>query len=276
MKFIKHIICILFLSLGINAYSQYIPSTTTVFSKSENGSIGNEKFTFSLYNSFITIVDNYYNTSKKYGPLFLEETGYDKYGYYFEFYKPDIKSDPFGFTGGKALIAYRFIYTSKGGNILYIAELEIIGEQVSAKIFYTKEGYNKENSNQSSNNSELKETNFDISDVIMNSTTLSQIMAKISFSFEQSGEKERSVDGAFVIIEYKNNSLIQALVRYTLQGNVAEIIFVMPKNISDPIGNELIRKYGTKIINGEEVIQRGYLTYDIRSDGEDIGIFVIK
>ena len=61
-----------------------------------------------------------------------------------------------------------------------------------------------------------------------------------------------------------------------MQGNVAEIIFVMPKNISDSIGNELIRKYGTKFINGEKVIQRGSLTYDIRSDEEYIGIIVIN
>ncbi|MFH6965288.1 hypothetical protein ACHRVK_22150 [Flavobacterium plurextorum] len=275
MKFIKHIICILFLSLGINAYSQYIPSTTTEFSKSENGSIGKEKFTFSLYNSFITIVDNYYNTSKKYGPIFLDETSYDKYGYYSEFYKPDIKSDPFGFTSGKALIAYVFTYTSKGGNILFILEAKINSQQVSRKNFYTNEGYNKLISNHSSSNSELKETNFDISDVIMNSTTLSQIMAKISFSFEQSGEKKRSVDGAFDIVTYTNSSLIQALVKYTSQGNVAEIVFVMPKTFSDSIDNELIRKYGTKFINGEEVIQRGDLTYAIKSD-ENIGIIVIN
>ena len=275
MKFIKHIICILFLSLGINAYSQYIPSTTTEFSKPENGSIGNEKFTFSLYNSFITIVDNYYNTSKKYGPLYLYEKGYDKYGFYFEFYKPDIKSDPFSFTGGKALIVYKFIYTSKGGNILFISEVKSISNQVSIKTFYTKEGYNKVNSNQSSSNSELKETNFDISDVIMNSTTLSQIMAKISFSFEQSGEKERSDDGAFVFVAYESNNFISPIVKYTSKGNVAEIIFFMPKDISDTIGNELIRKYGTKFINGEEVIQRGDLTYAIKSD-ENIGIIVIN
>ena len=275
MKFIKHIICILFLSLGINAYSQYIPSTTTVFSKSENGSIGKEKFTFSLYNSFITIVDNYYNTSKKYGPIFLDETGYDKYGYYYEFYKPDIKSDPFGFTSGKALIAYVFTYTSKGGNILFILEAKINSQQVSRKNFYTNEGYNKLISNHSSSNSELKETNFDISDVIMNSTTLSQIMAKINFSFEQFGEKERSDDGAFVFVAYESNNFISPLVKYTSQGNVAEIIFFMPKDISDTIGNELIRKYGTKFINGEEVIQRGDLTYAIKSD-ENIGIIVIN
>ena len=49
----------------------------------------------------------------------------------------------------------------------------------------------------------------------------------------------------------------------------------MPKTFSDSIDNELIRKYGTKFINGEEVIQRGDLTYDIKSD-ENIGIIVIN
>jgi hypothetical protein len=49
----------------------------------------------------------------------------------------------------------------------------------------------------------------------------------------------------------------------------------MPKNNSDSIGLELIRRYGTKVINGEEVIQKGYLTYGIRSDG-DVGFLIIK
>jgi hypothetical protein len=122
---------------------------------------------------------------------------------------------------------------------------------------------------------ELKEKNFDIESVILNSTSLTQIMAKINFSFEQKGEKKRSDDGAYVTVQYKNESLITPLVTYTSQGDVTQIIFLMPNKNSDSIGMELIRRYGTKVINGNEVIQRGYLTYDIRSDG-DVGIFIIK
>jgi hypothetical protein len=122
---------------------------------------------------------------------------------------------------------------------------------------------------------ELKEKNFDIESVILNSTSLTQIMARINFSFEQKGEKKRSNDGAFVTVQYKNESLITPLVTYSSQGDVTQIIFLMPKNNSDSIGKELIKRYGTEYVNGEEVIKRGYLTYDIRSDG-DIGIFVIK
>ncbi|WP_291109792.1 hypothetical protein [Flavobacterium sp. UBA6195] len=122
---------------------------------------------------------------------------------------------------------------------------------------------------------ELTETKFDVESIILNSTSLTQIMAKINFSFEQKGEKKLSDNGAYVTVQYKNESLITPLVTYTVQGEVAQIIFLMPKNNSNSIGKELIRKYGTKTVNGEEVIQRGYLTYDIRSDG-DVGILVIK
>jgi len=78
---------------------------------------------------------------------------------------------------------------------------------------------------------EMSEENFDIESVILNSTSLTQIMAKINFSFEQKGEKKRSADGAFVTVRYKNESLITPLVTYTSQGEVTQIIFLMPKTI---------------------------------------------
>jgi hypothetical protein len=108
----------------------------------------------------------------------------------------------------------------------------------------------------------------------MNSTTLSQIMAKINFSFEQSGEKTKSDDGRFVSVRYKNSSLINPLVTYTAQGDVKQIIFLMPLSNSNSIRKDLISKFGTKSVDGTEVIQRGNLTYDIRSKGE-IGMIVI-
>jgi hypothetical protein len=122
---------------------------------------------------------------------------------------------------------------------------------------------------------ELSEKKFDIESVILNTTSLTQIIAKINFSFEQKVEKKRSDDGNYITIQYKNESLITPLVTYTSNGEVTQIIFLMPKNNSDSIGLELIRRYGTKVINGEEVIQKGYLTYGIRSDG-DVGFLIIK
>ncbi|MFN4198451.1 MAG: hypothetical protein ACK4FS_05425 [Flavobacterium sp.] len=124
---------------------------------------------------------------------------------------------------------------------------------------------------------ELKEKDFDIESLILNSTSLSQIMVNINFSFEQHGEKRKSENGTLITVRYENNSLITPLVTYTLQGEVSQIIFLMPRNNVDLIGKELIKKYGTKVINSNEIIQRGSLTYDIRYDEDgEIGILIIK
>lgn len=122
---------------------------------------------------------------------------------------------------------------------------------------------------------ELSEKKFDIESVILNTTSLTQIMTKINFSFEQKGDKKKSDDGNYVTVQYKNESLITPLITYTVNGEVAQIIFLIPKNNSNSIGKELTRRYGTKTVNGQEVIQRGYLTYDIRSNG-DVGVLIIK
>jgi hypothetical protein len=55
---------------------------------------------------------------------------------------------------------------------------------------------------------ELSEKKFDIESVILNTTSLTQIIAKINFSFEQKVEKKRSDNGAYIAVQYKNESLI--------------------------------------------------------------------
>jgi hypothetical protein len=124
------------------------------------------------------------------------------------------------------------------------------------------------------NSTQLKENDFNIEEVILNSTSLTQIMAKINFSFEQFGEKKRSNDGKYVTVRYKNSSLINPFITYTGQGGVTQILFMMPIANSEIIGKQLISKYETKKIDGEDVIQRGNLTYEITSDGE-VGIIII-
>jgi hypothetical protein len=269
----KQSLLILLLTFYSAVQSQTVPETTTQYSKIENGSIGKEDFTFSLNNGYITIEDKYYNTSTNYGPLTLQETGYSDEGLYYEYYKPDLNSNPLAFKG-REMKAYKFNYDKKGGTLLIINEGRVINNQLRLKFYYTNEGYAKVNGNSSGNNNELKESNFNIEDVILNSTSLSQIMAKINFSFEQNGEKKKSTDGRYVTVNYKNNSLINPLVTYTAQGEVTQIIFLMPISNANLIGTQLIIKFGTKVVNGEQVIQRGNLTYDIRSEGQ-IGTIVI-
>ena len=142
--------------------------------------------------------------------------------------------------------------------------------------FYTMKGYNKitSESNQSVDKEQLKESNFDINDVVLNSTSLNQIMSKINFSFEQYGAKKTSKDGQYVTVKYKNNSLINPLITYTKSGEVRQIIFMMPLFNMNSIGKKLIERFGTKYIDGEEVIQRDELIYDIRSQNE-VGMIII-
>ena len=129
-------------------------------------------------------------------------------------------------------------------------------------------------STNTSNNYELKETNFDINDVISNSTSLSQIMSKINFSFEQYGEKKISNDGQIVSVSYRNSSLIKPLIRYNRQGSVEQIMFILPISNALSIQNDLTKKYGTKYIDGNEVIQKGDLKYEFRGD-DTVGLIVI-
>lgn len=271
----KRILLILILSICSRAYSQSIPNTITTHSKVESGIIGSEKFNFSLSDSYITITDISENSTTKYGPLFLSESAYDDEGLYFTLFKPDIKSDPISFARGKELIGYRFLYDRKGGTILFIDEMRIQNRQVKIKTYFTSEGYSKVlNSSSTKSSQSLRENNFNIEDVILNSTSLSQIMAKINFSFEQSGEKKTSKDGKFVTVKYKNNSLINPLVTYTEQGEVTQIVFLTPISNTNSIGKELVKRNGSKIINGTEVIQKGNLTYDLRNQN-DVGYIVI-
>ncbi len=267
---------IIFLLILNVSFGQSIPSTKTFYSKTEKGSIGKEEMTFYLSNGYMYKTDNYYGSKTNYGPLYLDETGYSEEGFYFEFFKPDIKNNPLEFSRGKDIIAYKIMYSSKGGNLLIITEAKVVNKQLTYKNFYTNAGYDKVTSEtkSSTNNYQLQETSFDVNDVIINSTSLNQIMSKINFSFEQYGEKKISDDGNYVTVRYKNESLINPLITYTRSGQVKQIIIMMPISNMNYIGKELIKRFGTKYVNGEEVIQRGELTYDIRSQ-DDVGMIVI-
>jgi hypothetical protein len=280
MKLVKYIICTIFLFRGIDSYSQYTPIVITEYSKIKNGKIGKEEFTFSFNNSYIQISDNYSNISKKYGPTYLYETGYSEEGFYFEHYQPDVKNHWESFSGNKQeLKAYRFVFDNKGGNILFVTEIKAEnGRAIASKIYYTEKGYLKATGGESLNplnNTELKENNSDIYDIVMNSITLSQIEARIKSSFEQDGDKKITKDGQMFSINYKNSSMIKPLIFYNIRNeSIAHIILIMPISNMTDIGKDLLRKFGTREVNGEEVIQRGELTYNPRSEGE-VGIMVI-
>lgn len=262
---------ILFLTFGIT-YSQTVSSVRTEYTQVEKGVIGRESFTFSLYNSYIHITDNDYNRKTQYGPLYLDDYGY-KEGYYYDFYKPDVRSNPLSFTGGKDLKAYRFIYKSKGGVLYRVDEMLIRNKQVSVKTFYTSEGY-KDATKSTSENFEVR-ADFDIRDMIINSNSLTELMGRINFSFEQTGDKKMSNDEQFVTVRYDNESNVTPLVVYNRTGQVKQIIFLVPQKDAENVIKELIIKYDTRMVDGQEVIVKDNLIYDY-DENDGVGIIIIK
>lgn len=262
---------------AFNLLAQYLPTVNTYYTESNNSGVGKENMSFSLSNGYIKINDPYYNTEKRYGPLKLSQTGFTNEGFYYEFYKPDLESGNPSLINARTFYMYKIAFESKGGEVIYVLEGESINNTLYHKFYYTQLGYNKiygKSENNRGGNSILKETNFDVMDVIMSSNSISQIMSKINFAFEQT-KKVTSNDGNTVSISYENNSLIHPLVAYTKEGNVKHIIFMMPKENSDEIAKALINRFGLTKIGGEDLIVRGNITYDYRGDGP-VGMIVIK
>lgn len=282
-NFNKYILSVIFVLLfDTLAFSQVVVSTDTYYSKTQNGSIvkENESFTlgFGLYkesNKAQMIKFNSQGSIKwEYGPLYLNNTSLTNEGFYEEYFAPEPMEV---WQQRKEFIAYRIAYDKKGGKLLFITELRKINNQPSYKIYYTNEGYDRviSTSKSSSSNYELKENNFDVNDVVINSTTLNQIMSKINFSFEQDGQKQVSDDGQYVTVRYKNNSLIKPLITYTKGGDVTQIIFIMPISNVINIWQELVKRFGTKYEDGNEVVKRGQLTYLAKEDSDNVGILGI-
>ncbi len=262
------LLCLLFNCIAI--YSQNVEFVKTSYSKIEGGEMGKENFTFSLSNGTISINDLDYNTSEKYLYLELKNSGYDDEGHYFLYYSPAKSPSYSAYRSINGLKAYKFYFDKKGGELLIIMELKKKGNSdPKVKRYFTEKGYNSVSENN------ILETNFDIRGLITESKTLNDLMNRINFSFEQQGDKKTSDDGQFATVKYDNGGTVFPIVTYTKTGTVQQIIFLIPKTESDNIVKELISKYGTKEINGEELIIRDSLTYDYRVD-EEIGILVIK
>ncbi len=271
----KLILILLILFVGTKTFSQSKPYVETEYSKTENGSIGQENYSFNLRNGTLTIVDKDTSRYDKYGPLAFSESGFNGEGFYYELYKPDIKGNPLAFTRGKELRGYVFIYDKKKGSLLFIDEMKIVNKSKKTKTYYTQDGYEKTNSSSSKISDNVIRADFDIRDVIINSETLSKLMGRINFAFEQNGNKETSDDGNFVTVQYENDSNVRPIVTYLTNGETHQIVFLVPKYDADNLVKELISKYGTEKIEGEEIIKRENLIYDYRSDG-DVGIIVIR
>jgi hypothetical protein len=274
---LRTIFFVLSIFISFNAVGQYLPLIQTYYTETNNKGIGKENMSFSISNGYIRIVDEYYKTEKNYGPLNLSQTGFTEEGFYFEFFKPDYESGDQRIINTRTFYMYKVAYESKGGSVIYVLEGESINGTLYHKFYYTNLGYNKiygSSKNSKNSTNVLKETNFNITEVIMESTSTSQVISKINFAFEQT-KKSTSTDGNTITISYENNSLINPLVAYTKDGNVKHIVFLMPLENADEITKALINRFGLSKIGGKDIIVNGSITYDYRSDGP-VGMIIIK
>ncbi|MCC2600497.1 hypothetical protein [Sphingobacterium sp. FBM7-1] len=256
--------------------AQSVKTINTGYSKIEGGKIGSDKKIFQIYNSSIDKIDNYYNTRFSYGPLKLNKTGYSNEGFYFELYESDISSDPLKFLKMRELFSYRLLYEYKGGNLLFIQESKInrSSNKISNQIYYTEDGYNKATgaSNRVEINNSTKASDFDVEELILNTRTMNQLMAKINFSFEQKGDKTISDDGKYVTVTYENDSSIKPLITYTKEGTPSQIVLIMPLVDVDRIIKKLIHSDGA--VEKDEEIHLGNLIYNFRGEKE-VGMVII-
>jgi hypothetical protein len=276
----RKIILVCFLSIYTLSQAQSISNVKTEYSRIEKGSIGKESYTFSFYNSYINITDNDYNSKEKYGPLVLYKSGYED-GIYFMALKLDvekIKKNPAlaGYYRNIKNKRYSFVFNTKGGDLLYIKEFEIRNKKLNAKTFYTKTGYQNINSSTSKKSDET--TDLDFKNLILNSSSLSNLMGRINFIFEQKGNKKTSKDGMYKTVNYEKFSnagnLIRALIVYDQNGEVDNIKFLLSENESKKVINELISQYPSKKIDGQDAIFKEKTTYLYKVE-DGIGIITI-
>jgi hypothetical protein len=121
-------------------FGQSIPSTTTYYSKTDNGSIGKDKRTFYLSNGKMRVTDEYYGTTTiNNGTLELYDTRFTNDGMiYCEDFRESF--DDF-YKNNNRMVSYRIYYDKKGGEILQIMEIKVYNGNIKCTYFYTNEGY---------------------------------------------------------------------------------------------------------------------------------------
>jgi len=273
---------ILFCFFGLQnlSFAQNVSTTKTLYSRVESGSIGKESFSFSMSNYNLTITDLDYNRSENYGPVKLNGSGFDG-DLYYELYNPNVEADPANWRKwNNNMRSYKFIYDKKGGNPIIIVEVKLrSNNSKTIKTYYTEKGYLILNTSKKDNSQNRGSSNFDISNILLNASSLSQITSKVVASFVRDGTKKYSNDMSYYSFNYKNESSTTVVISYkTSNDEVSQLFFLMPKEEAVEVGkNSFITNFKQKQVDGNAVwlnTNTG-LTYEAGYDGE-VGIIVVK
>lgn len=146
MKKKKLLLILIFIGIIIpNIYSQntktqYVNTERIKGSKSNFCAEENYSFTFDEF--YFNRIDNY-DGKMIYGPSKVEITNYDENGYYYELRSPKYLLDLIGIESynKEKHFLIKILYDKRGGNVLYIHELDMDNNVV--KFYLTKIGYEK-------------------------------------------------------------------------------------------------------------------------------------
>ncbi|HEY5326503.1 MAG TPA: hypothetical protein VIJ27_05850 [Mucilaginibacter sp.] len=259
-----------------SSFGQYF-NTTTKYSKTNDGNIGQENYSFTFNNGTITITDLDYNRTENYEPVKLSESGFDENSYYYETYVPDIEKDPVNWRKFDNNIRnYKFIFDRKNGNLIIVIELKAKANNVrTTKIFYTQQGYTLTTTKSSSQNQ--NSSTFDLADILLNSPSLYEITNRIKGVYSTDGQKHFG-DMATYSYQYRNGNNRAVISYKNLNDVLFQITFLMPKEEAIQISKaSFISNFTQKVIDGNTIwtsLKTG-LIYDVRENG-DIGIIVVR
>jgi len=259
------------------SYGQYF-NAKTQYSKTNDGNIGQENYSFSFNNGTITITDLDYNRTENYEPVKLRESGFEKNSLYYETYAPDIAKDPVNWQKfNNNIREYKFEFDRKNGNLIIVIELKGTANNMTTKIFYTEQGYILLNAAKNNIQNQSSKT-FDLADILINASSLYQIINQIKNVYTTDGQKHFSNDMSSYSSVY-NNGDNRAIISYkNLNDVLFQITFLMPKEEAIQIGKaSFISNFTQKVIDGDTIwtnLKTG-LIYDVRQDG-DVGIIVVR
>lgn len=138
----KIIILFTILSSFSNVFSQ---SFSTQYTRGLKSSYcGEETFEFNFESRTFSKLDKYYGT-ENYGPSKITQSGYDDKGYFFEVRSPKFILDEQGVDGYRRYyhFSHKILYDRKGGNILYVYEIDMDLNNSEGKFYFTQAGYQK-------------------------------------------------------------------------------------------------------------------------------------
>ncbi|MDI1316881.1 hypothetical protein [Flavobacterium sp.] len=136
----KKIILLLTLMNCIVCFSQ---NFETFYSKNYNSnSCSEEKLSFNFRDDFVIRTDSYYDSSEKL-PSRRVDSGFDDKGFFYENFTPTFYLNKYGVIQYERIRAFTFriLYDKKGGNILYVLEIDNKMGLKNGKFHFTQLGY---------------------------------------------------------------------------------------------------------------------------------------